>query len=184
MSGGRDPASLFGQKKKKKELSSLDVLLAQMESQDLSKLDDIGAEDIVESINFGSREELIGQVDVLRKLLKDKDASKRQAAYYALGRTGDFSLVPEIIQGIRDPSVDVNVEAIQALRYISRKPGGFGLSLKPLEGAEAASDEKRVEVANSWRTKAYKTWMDWYKEVRPYDERGGLDEVELATQKR
>lgn len=187
MSGGRDPSELFGAKKKKKELQGLDVLLDEIEknSEKLEQLDKmINAEEIVESVQFGNKEDLIGKVDTLKKLLKSRNPDNRRAAYFALGRTGDFSLIPEMMKGLRDPNVDVNVEAVQALRYISRKPNGFRLPLTPLAGAETASDERKVEVANAWRTKAYETWMTWYRDVRPYDESGGLDELEAFSQKR
>jgi hypothetical protein len=36
-----------------------------------------------------------------------------------------------------------------------------------------------VEVANEWRTKAYKAWGNWYFVVRPYSERDGLDQLQL-----
>ncbi len=180
MSGGRDLTSLFG-KKKKKELTSLDALIGQLESADLSKLDDLTGEDIVASVQFSSPEDLVGRVDDLKKLLKHKDPANRQAAYFALGRTGDFSLIPEIMKGLRDPNVDVNVEAMQALRYISRKPNGFGLSLTPLAGAETASEERKVVVANEWRTKAYAAWQGWYRKVRPFEDADGLDDLKVLT---
>lgn len=186
MSGGRDPSDLFGKKKKKKELQGLDVLLDQMmkDAEGLDKLDDFDAADIVDSVKFNKKEDLIGQVDTLKKLLKSNNADNRKAAYFALGRTGDFSLVPQMMQGLRDPNVDVNVTALLALRYISRKPNGFRLPLTPLAGAETADDARKVEVANEWRTKAYRTWMTWYRDVRPYSESGGLDELEAFTRKR
>ncbi len=184
MSGGRDAANLFGKKEKKKELTSLDVLLAQMDKADLGELDKFDTAEIVESVMFTDKEALVGQVDMLKKLRKSNNAENRKAAYYALGRTGDFSLVSLMMQGLRDPNVDVNVTALLALRYISRKPNGFGLSLKPLEGAETADEARKVEVANQWRTKAFETWMTWYRDVRPYDETGGLDELQAFSPKR
>lgn len=186
MSGARGLDSLYGQKKKKKELQGLDVLLAQMEkdAENLDKLDDLDAAEIVESVQFGSKEDLIGQVDKLKLLLKSNNPENRRAAYFALGRTGDYSFIPEMMKGLRDKNVDVNVEALQALRYIARKPNGFGLSLQPLAGAETADDATKVEVANKWRTKAFTTWMTWYRDVRPYDESGGLDELQALTPKR
>jgi len=177
MSGARGLDSLFGKKEKKKELTSLDVLIGQLESADLSKLDDLSEEEVASSIQFSDPEELIGRVDALKTLLKNKSAENRKAAYFALGRTGRFSLVPEIMKGLRDPNVDVNVTALDALRYISRKPNGLGLTRTPLAGAETASEERRVEVANQWRTKAYDTWMAWYRKVRPFEETDGLDEI-------
>lgn len=168
-------------KDKKKELGPLDELLAQMQDVNFDELDGIDAEAVAEKIAFGSREELIGQMDLLKKLLKHPDPANRQAAYFALGRTGDFTLVPEMLKGLRDPNVDVNVQALDALRYLSRKPNGFGLTMTPFEGVETADDETKLKAANAWRTKAYKTWGNWYRSVRPYDESGGLDELELKA---
>ena len=172
------------EKKKKKELGPLDELLAQMQDVDFDQLDGIDAEAVAEKIAFGSREELIGQLDLLKKLRKHPDAQNRIAAYFALGRTGDFALVPDILKGLRDPNIDVNVQALDALRYLSRKPNGFGMTLTPFAGAELADDKTRLKIANAWRTKAFKTWGTWYRSVRPFEESGGLDELELrATSK-
>ncbi|MEZ6127606.1 MAG: hypothetical protein R3C59_02925 [Planctomycetaceae bacterium] len=181
LKGNRGLDNLFaGDKKEKKELGELDELLGAMENVNFDKLD-VSTEDIVEKITFSSRDELVGQVDMLMKLLESPDAANRQVAYWALGRTGDFALVPLMLKGLRDSNVDCNVEALNSLRYISRKPNGFGLSLNPLEGADSADEARKVEVANEWRTKAYKTWGNWYRTVRPFDEGGGLDELELGA---
>ena len=185
MIGSRDLANLYGEKKKeKKELGPLDELLATMADADLSGLENVDSEAVVEKILISDRNELIGQLDMLKRLLENKDPENRRMAYWALGRTGDFSLVPMMLQGLRDPNVDCNIEALRSLRYIARKPNGFGLSLQPLAGAETADEERKVEVVNAWRTKAYNTWGDWYRKVRPFDEGGGLDELELMSQGR
>ena len=176
--GGSDLTTLFGGKdKKKKELGPLDELLGELENVDFSSLENM--DEIVEKVQYGSKEELIGQVDKLKLLLKSPEAAHRQTAYFALGRTGDFDLIPEVLKGLRDPNLDVNVEALRALRYISRKPGGFGLPDDPLAGPTFSSDEQKLVRANNWRTKAYRAWADWYRKVRPYEEGGGLDELEL-----
>lgn len=180
MMGGRDASALFGDKKKKKDIGPLDELLAAMENADLDKLD-INPDDLVEKIQFGSKEDLIGQIDLLKRLLDHPDATNRQAAFFALGRTGDFSLIPLILQGLRDPNVGVNSEALQALRYISRKPRGFGLKENPLDGPRTSSEAQKVVRANAWRTKAYRTWHEWYASVRPYKELDGLDALELLS---
>lgn len=182
LSGNRGLDNLFGGKEKeKKELGPLDELLGAMEKADLSQLDEISTEDIVEKVTFSSRDELVGQIDMLKNLLKSKDAANRQVAYWALGRTGDFSLVPMMLQGLRDPNVDCNVEALNSLRYISRKPNGFGLTLTPLAGKNTSSEDEKLKIVNAWRTTVWKTWGDWYRRVRPYDEGGGLDELELQA---
>ena len=71
-----------------------------------------------------------------------------------------------MLQGLRDKNLDVNVEALRALRYISRKPNGFGISENPLEGPQLNSDEEKLIRANQWRTKAYRTWGKWYRGAR------------------
>jgi len=182
--GGLD--KLFGDKEKKKELGPLDELLGGIMSNvdQLENLEEGSTDDIVEKVQFTSRDELIGQVDMLKKLLKSKDAEARRTAYWALGRTGDISLVSMMMDGLRDPNIGCNVEALRALRYIARKPTGFGLSLTPIPEAEqGASDERRVQIANAWRTKAYKIWGNWYRQVRPFPEGGGLDELEFAAKR-
>ncbi len=179
--GGKGLDELFGKKEKaKRDIGPLDELLAELEKADLSKLD-INTEDIVQKVQFGSKEELIGQVDNLKLLLASKDPGLRKTAYFALGRTGDFSLIPEMLKGLRDENLDVNVEALNALRYISRKPNGFGIPNDPLAGGALNSEEQKLLRANNWRTKAFKVWGDWYRNVRPYEEGGGLDELELLA---
>ena len=180
MMGGRDASELFGDKKKKKDIGPLDELLAAMENADLDSLD-VNTDDLAEKIQFGSKEDLIGQIGMLKKLLKHPDATNRQAAFFALGRTGDFSLIPQMLQGLRDPNVGVNSEALQALRYISRKPTGFGLKVDPLDGPKTSSEAQKVVRANAWRTRAYRTWHTWYASVRPYQELDGLDALELLA---
>lgn len=176
--GGKDPTSLFGSKdKKKKELGPLDELLGELENVDFGELDNM--DEIVEKVQYGSKEELIGQVDKLKILLKSPEAEHRRTAYFALGRTGNFDLIPDVLKGLRDPNLDVNVEALRALRYIARKPNGLGLPTDPLAGQAVSSEEQKIVRANNWRTKAYRAWGDWYRKVRPYEEGGGLDEIEL-----
>lgn len=180
--GGRGLMGLFGgEKKKKKQVSPLDELLGELEKADLSQLDNLNTDDIVETVQYGSKEELIGQVDKLKMLLKSPEAQHRQTAYFALGRTGDFDLIPEVLRGLKDPNLDVNVEALNALRYIARKPNGFGMSVDPLAGGRISSDEQRLIRANNWRTKAHKTWSEWYRKVRPFEEGDGWDELQLLA---
>jgi HEAT repeat protein len=119
--------------------------------------------------------------------MKHPNDKVRSAAVWALGRTGDFKLVPLMLDGIRDNSVDVNIEAIQALRFIARKPKGFGETLAPFaslgteDQIKNASPEERLRLATPWREKALKDWSGWYFSVRPFEERGGLDELQLAV---
>lgn len=172
----------FGDKKDEREPTALDQLLTSMESLEFDEAN-LDAEievasELVRSVqSIEDPEVLVGQIDRLKGLIDHPSAEVRQPVYWALGRTGDFSLVPLLLKGLRDPNVDVNVEADQALRYISRKPGGVGVSDNPLAGAETASDEEKVKTANAWRTKAAKAWTEWYSQRRPFEEQNGFDEL-------
>ncbi len=176
----------FGDKTKEPEPTALDQLLSSMENIDLSdpKLNtDVDlASELVRSVqSIEDPEVLVGQVDRLKGLVKHPSAEVRQPVYWALGRTGDFSLIPLILNGLRDPNVDVNVEAEMALRYIARKPAGFGLSANPKEGVENAPEAQQLQAVNQWRDKAFKAWSTWYFERRPFEERNGFDELEAKV---
>lgn len=172
----------FGDKKNEREPTALDQLLTSMEKIDFSdpSLDadvDVASELVRSVQSIDDPEVLVGQIDRLKGLVDHPSAEVRQPVYWALGRTGEFSLVPLLLKGLRDPNVDVNVEADRALRYIARKPSGIGVADSPLTGAETGSDEERVRVANQWRTKAWRAWSQWYSERRPFEDQDGLDEL-------
>ena len=176
----------FGDKEVKREPTELDMLIDDISKMDFASLDETPPEvsdEIVRSvISIDDPEKLVGQADKLKSLMKHPNADVRKAACWALGRTGDFGLIPFMLDGIRDPSIDVNVEAIAALRYIARKPNGFGETLDPLKGLpENAPPEERVRVANEWRQKAINTWSKWYFGVRPHEEQDGFDQLEVAV---
>ncbi len=176
----------FGDKEKEKEPTALDHLLESMENIDFSDPELAASVDIADEVvrsvtSIKDPEELIGQVDRLKKLVNHPSAEVRQPVIWALGRTGDFSLVPFILKGLRDPNVDVNVEAEMALRYIARKPNGFGISDNPLAGAETASGDDRLRIVNQWRDRAFKSWSTWYFERRPFEDRDGFDELEALV---
>ncbi len=126
-----------------------------------------------------NREELVGQVDRLKGLIRHPEPDVRQPVYWALGRTGDFSLIPLLIRGLRDSNVDVAAEAEAALRYISRKPQGVGVPSSPLTGFKGGSDEDKLKFVNLWRDRATRAWSSWYADQRPYEERDGLDQLEV-----
>lgn len=176
----------FGDKPVEKEPSALDQLLASIETIDFSdpKLSaevDV-ADELVRSVqSIQDPEVLVGQIDRLKALIRHPSAEVRQPVYWALGRTGDFNLIPLLLKGLRDPSVDVNVEAEMALRYVARKPAGFGLPDSPLAGVENGTAEQRLQAANQWRDKAFKAWSGWYFERRPFETRDGIDELEALV---
>lgn len=176
----------FGDDKKEREPTSLDLLLKSMENIDFSDpnlTEDVDmASELVRSVqSIEDPEVLVGQIDRLKGLVQHPSAEVRQPVYWALGRTGEFSLVPLLLRGLRDPNVDVNVEAEMSLRYIARKPAGFGLPDDPLAGVKDASDEERLRAANQWRDKAFKAWSTWYFERRPFEDRDGIDELEALV---
>ncbi len=176
----------FGNDKKERDPTSLDLLLKSMENIDFSDpslTEDVDmASELVRSVqSIEDPEVLVGQIDRLKGLVKHPSAEVRQPVYWALGRTGEFSLVPLLLRGLRDPNVDVNVEAEMSLRYIARKPAGFGLPDDPLAGVKGASDEERLRAANQWRDKAFKAWSTWYFERRPFEDRDGIDELEALV---
>ncbi len=176
---------------KKKEPTELDRLIADIANIDFDQLDETPvevADEIVRSVlSIDDPEKLVGQEDQLKSLMKHPNDKVRSAAVWALGRTADFKLVPLMLDGIRDNSVDVNIEAIQALRFIARKPQGFGETLAPFASLGSddqitkASPEERLRLATPWREKALKDWSNWYFSVRPFEDRGGLDELQLAV---
>ena len=185
-----DRGNPFGDKKKK-EPTELDRLIADIANMDFDKLDETPvevADEIVRSVlSIDDPEKLVGQEDQLKSLMKHPNDKVRSAAVWALGRTADFKLVPLMLEGIRDNSVDVNTEAIQALRFIARRPQGFGETLAPFaalgteDQIKNASPEERLRLATPWREKALKDWSGWYFSVRPFEDRGGLDELQLAV---
>jgi hypothetical protein len=176
----------FGDKEVKREPTELDLLIDDISKMNFDELDETPVEvenEIVRSVlSIDDPEKLVGQTDKLMALMEHKSADVRKAACWALGRTGDFKLIPLMLDGIRDPSVDVNVEAICALRYIARKPNGFGETLDPLKGLPSdASPEERVRVTNEWRQKAINSWSSWYFRVRPQEEQDSFDQLQLAV---
>lgn len=179
--GNRDLyAFIYGDPKgKQKQATPLDQLLERMTDVDVSDVN-VDTEEVVEKIRFSSREELIGEADKLRTMLKSPDAADRQIAYWALSRTADFDLIPLMLDGIHDPVLSVSVEALTGLRYIARKPNGFGLTLDPLgELPEDADQATKLNAVRLWKEKASNVWRGWYSGVRPYADRDGLDELGL-----
>lgn len=139
--------------------TSLQELLAQLENPQQPLLETTQTE-IVEQVVIGKRDELIGQTDRLKKLARSKDVDVRRTALWALGRSDDLQLAPILIQALKDPDVDVYVEARNALRCLSRQVDDFGAKEEPLDAAT--------------RDRELAKWKDWYKSVRAYDERDDL----------
>jgi hypothetical protein len=145
--------------------------------------------DLLQSIETGKSEELdasaLGLVkqmyekkwtaageegDRLKKIyergVKTKNSEVIKAAMKLLALTGDYRVVPLLIDGMYyEDDAEVQLEARLALCKISRKFNGFG-SIYP---EEATKEQWEEEIAR---------WKDWYKQVRP--ESSFEDEVEIG----
>jgi hypothetical protein len=100
--------------------------------------------------------------DRFRKLLGDRDPGLRQVAAWALGRTGDLDVVPDLIDALLDQEPSVVETARLGLQLLSRKIDGMG----PPPGA---TPDQRREAARKWR--------DWYNGIRPLDLEGQDDDA-------
>lgn len=192
LTGGRGlPTDLAGAdlsggsvKEKRKPAGPLDELLT-----DLSKLDpDSIAEAqaaIVEKIQVGSREELLGELDRIRTLITHSDPELRRTAVWALGRSGDLKDANLLINALNDFNVDVLIEAYNSLSYLSRKIDGVGMDSNPYsELNEFPTQEQKNAAMAAWKKEALKRWGDWYLRVRPYAERNDIFELGLKKKRR
>jgi len=134
---------------------------------------------LVEQLQFGDREQLVGQAERLKKLVSDPRPEVRRTAVWALGRTGDLSLAGMMVELLQDDDIDVLVEARNALCWISRRPRGVGMPGNPLSGLPEDADAQRRQTAvRRWKAEAIARWQAWLLEIRPYDQRNDLMEVE------
>lgn len=163
-----------GQIKAKVMDTPLDRLLADLENPKSQNVEATQAA-LVESVQVGNREALIGQKELLLKLAKDSRSEVRRTAFWALGRCNDLRVVPLLLKGLLDVDFDASVEARTALCMLSRRPRGFGLLDDVLEKIpETATPDERDAVIEKWRREDAARWKDWYQRVRPYDERDNL----------
>jgi len=104
--------------------------------------------------------------DRLRKMLVHRDPGVRQVATWALGRTGDLDVAPNLIAAMEDPDATVSASARQGLQLISRRIDGPA-------AADPANPEARRAEAEAWRR--------WYDQARPLDASGADgDEADAA----
>jgi hypothetical protein len=165
-----------GQVTAKKIDTPIDKLLAVLEDPKSQQIESAQAS-LIEAVQIGKREELIGQKDLLIKLTKDSRVEVRRTAYWALGRCGDLRVAPLLIQGLNDPEYDVVVEARNSLCLLSRRPRGFGLPEDVLQKLpENAPQAERDAVIDKWYREDVQRWKEWYQSVRPYEERDRLPE--------
>jgi hypothetical protein len=165
-----------GRVQSRKLVGPVDDLLANLETPDVVDIEAAQAA-LVESVQLGDRETLIGQKDRLIKLVRDPRVEVRRTALWALGRSEDLRIAPLLIDALADPDIDVAIEARNALCTLSRKPEGLGLSHDPWAGLKGdATDQQRKAAADAWKSDAHRKWRQWYRSIRPYDERDDLPE--------
>lgn len=143
----------------------------------LTVLEDPNAEDATEALaGLVSRYDKEGSKalrphkDHFRRLLANPDQGVRRVAAWALARTGDLDVVPDLINALDDSAMPteelkdkaVMFEAKNGLQLLSRKvDNSFG------PPQEATPDQRR---------EAMKKWRAWYQSVRPVDQ-AGLDDI-------
>ncbi len=88
----------------------------------------------------------------LRELAGSPRPEARVTAVRALGRTRDISQVPTLIYALSDPEGEVVQAAVEALRYLSRKP--------PKSPGTVITDDGS-------RRAAIEFWKGWYRTLRP-----------------
>mgnify|MGYP006428845591 CR=1 FL=1 len=167
-----------GKVKARKIKGPLDELLNELENPKSTKVESVQSA-VLERIQLGNREELIGQTDRLARLAKDPRADVRRIALWALGRSGDVRFAPVLIASFADSDLDVLIEARNALCTLSRKPRGFVSLNHPyakLSEKEKIDETQRSQALGKWRTELTAKWKQWHLSVRPYDERDGLPE--------
>lgn len=163
-----------GQLSEKKLDTELDKVLAELGDPKSDRVE-AAQKALVDAIQVGQRQELIGQKTLLLKLAKDSRVEVRRTAFWALGRCNDLLVAPVLIKGLEDVDYDAAVEARNALCVLSRRPRGFGLpsDLDAKFTADATVAEKEAAF-EKWRGDDLRKWREWYQTVRPYSERDKL----------
>ncbi len=103
-----------------------------------------------------------------RRMLSERDPSLRRIAVWALSRTGDFDVIPTLIDTLTDPEEEVVTAARLGLMLMSRKSEGLG-------PPSPSTPEERKQAALRWRA--------WYRMIRPLDQEGEDDGGPVAGSK-
>jgi len=169
--------TLLGGRGLPKDLSSLTVAGGRVVSRPLNGavegmlavLEDPGAPNadsalagLVERYQAEGPAVLVPHKDRFQKLLTHRDPGLRQVAAWALARTGDLDVVPDLIGALVDPDPSVVEASRLGLQLLSRKIEGLG----PPPGA---TPEQQREAARKWR--------EWYQRIRPLDLEGQDDDA-------
>jgi len=177
-----------GRVEQKKIVLPIDKLLAELETPQLLDIND-AQKALVEAVQVGDREKLIGQKDRLKLLARHRDGEVRRTAFWALGRCEDLSVVPLLLEGLAEDDLGVMMEARNALCTLTRKPRGIFFRGRPLAANPAESvpdiataDQKKRAIA-TWQQQVRKNWRSWYYRFRRYQDRDDLDELIFSTTK-
>ncbi len=90
-----------------------------------------------------------------RRMLAERDPSLRRVAVWALSRTGDFDVIPQLLEALQDREEEVVQSARMGLMLLSRKIDGYG-------PPAPSTAEQRKHAADRWRA--------WYLLIRPLDQ--------------
>ncbi|QDU79354.1 hypothetical protein Pla110_10620 [Polystyrenella longa] len=163
---------------KKKKEEPVEKLLADLMNPKEANVAAI-AEALVENVNFEEREALISQKEILVKMAADPRMNVKQIAMWALGRTEDLEVIPILIDGLLVENVDVNVEALLSLCFMTRRPNGLSdQDVSPDQLIDpTVQGEDRLKAVQKWREETYRRWKRWYFTVRPYNERDDVEET-------
>ena len=168
---------------KRKIDGPLDELLTELSALNPDSIADAQAA-IVEKVQVGNREELLGELDRIRDLIAHPDPELRRTAVWALGRSGDLKDANLLISALNDNNVDVLTEAYNSLSYLSRKIDGVGMDPSPFaELSEFPTQPEKDAAMVAWRKEALKRWGAWYLRVRPYAERNDIFELGLKNKR-
>jgi len=149
----------------------VDKLLSELENPQSVQVESV-QQAIVETVQIGDREKLIGQKERLKKLANDPRPEVRRTALWALGRCATVHDALVMVKALDDPDINVVIEANNALCWLSRRPNGFGHGIDPLANLpENASERQRIDAAQAWRAQIRNEWREWYNRVGDYSER-------------
>lgn len=184
LAGGRGLPDNLSAPPKPKKSSPLGDLLSSLEKANADLLEET-QEELVEKVQLGDRKELIGNTELILRLLGHPTPAVRQTAVWALGRTNNLSLARHLIRALDDKDPAVRVEAHNALCWMTRNPTAFDLVADPLADVpEDAPAEARAAAQSAWQRDAFLAWGAWYLDRRPFADRGDEFETWLRTRLR
>ena len=163
-----------GKVKQQKVVGPLDELLAELEKLDTANVASAQAA-VVDQIQIGDKEALVGQTERLLKLADDPRPEVRRTAIWAIGQTADMGLARLLIEALDEDNLDILVEAQAALRTMSRLPRGQNLPDSPWNNLAAdATKAEEDRALKEWKKELRNRWRRWYIRTRPYDQRSDL----------